>query len=360
MSSSPSPDFTALPDLASRWLGGSVMYANDDFFAEKENLIKPEAPAFDPAEFGQKGKIYDGWETRRRTEPGHDHAIVRLGCPGIVHGVVIDTAFFRGNYPPEISVEAACADGYPGPAELPGLSWHELVGKSPAAGHAANSYPVADRRRWTHLRLSIYPDGGVARFRVHGEVVPDPAFLSGTIDLAALENGGRVAGCSNAFYSSPEHLIMPGRARVMSDGWENARRRDAAGDYVELRLAAAGLIRYAVVDTSYFVGNAPGWIELSATSDPCAGWRGILPKTRVQPDTRHRFRIDDTEPATHVRLDVIPDGGLARLRLHGELTAAALAAAGLRWRDSTPQASARELPRDEPAAFRIGGYGTYS
>jgi allantoicase len=331
------PGFTALPDLASRLLGGSVVAASDEFFAEKENLIKPDPPVFAPAEFGPKGKVYDGWETRRRREPGHDWAIVRLGCPGIVAGVIVDTAFFLGNYPPEISVEAASAEGYPSPAELPDLHWHELLVRSPADGNTVNSYPVGDQRRWTHIRLLVYPDGGVARFRVHGEVVPDPAFLTGTIDLAALENGGRVVGCSNAFYSAPEHLIMPGRARVMSDGWENSRRRDNAGDYVEIKLAAAGIIGHVEIDTSYFVGNAPGWIKLSAAQQRQApeaelSWREILPRTRVQPDTRHRFRVDDAIPATHVRLEVIPDGGLARLRVHGHLTPAALAAAADRWR----------------------------
>jgi allantoicase len=334
-------NFTLLPDLASRQLRGSVISANDEFFAEKENLIKPDPPAFAAADFGNKGKVYDGWETRRRREPGHDWAIVRLGCQGIVHGVVVDTAFFRGNYPPEISVEAANVEGYPSPAEVADLRWHQLIARASARGDAANSYEVIDRRRWTHVRLSIYPDGGVARFRVHGEVVPDPAFLTGTIDLAALENGGRVVGCSNSFYSSPEHLIMPGRAHVMSDGWENARRRDNQGDYVTIKLAARGLITHTEIDTSYFLGNAPGWINLSAADDPEVAdadlsWRELLPRTRVQPDTRHRFRIDDTTPTTHIRLDVIPDGGLARLRVHGQLTAEALSAATDRWHATAP------------------------
>src|SRR5580658_3175103 len=165
-----SEPFAGLPDLASRELGGSVVFANDEFFADKENLIKPGPPVFAAAEFGPKGKVYDGWETRRRREPGHDHAIIRLGCPGIVHGVVVDTAYFTGNYPPEISIEAARADAYPSPPELATLDWHELVPRSPAQGGSPNSYPVGDQHRWTHIRLSIYPDGGVARLRVHGEI----------------------------------------------------------------------------------------------------------------------------------------------------------------------------------------------
>ncbi len=325
------PEFTELPDLASRSLGGSVVYANDEFFAEKENLIKPGPATFAAADFGNKGKVYDGWETRRRRTLGHDHVIVRLGCSGIVHGVIVDTAHFTGNYPPEISLEAACADGYPAPSELAGLTWHELVPRSPASGDTANGYQVDDRHRWTHVRLSIYPDGGVARLRVHGEVVPDPAFLTGTIDLAALVNGARVTDCSNAFYSSPEHLLMPGNAATMSDGWENARRRDPGNDYVTVRLAAPGFIEHAEIDTTCFVGNAPGWIHLTAEGEGGGGWHDLLPRIRVQPDTRHRFRIDATTPATHVRLDVIPDGGLSRLRLFGALTQTALIAVADRW-----------------------------
>jgi allantoicase len=337
-------DFTALPDLASRDLGGRVVFANDELFAEKENLIKPGPPAFAAAEFGNKGKVYDGWETRRRREPGSDYAVVRLGAAGIVHGVVVDTAYFRGNYPAEISVAAVCADGYPSPAELAGMRWQSLVERTSARGDTANRYGVADRRRWTHVRLSIYPDGGVARLRVHGAVVPDPGFMTGTVDLAALENGGVVTGCSDAFYSSPAHLILPGRARVMSDGWENARRRGPGNDFVELRLGAVGVPRHIEIDTSYFVGNAPGWVTLSGALEGAANspgprglaWRQILPRTRVQPDTRHRFVIAGSAEFSHVRLDVFPDGGLARLRVWGEVTGGALAAIRQKWADTAP------------------------
>jgi allantoicase len=349
------PGFTALPDLASRKLGGSVVAANDELFAEKENLIKPEPPAFDPGEYGHKGKVYDGWETRRRRELGHDHAIVRLGVPGIVRGVVVDTSFFRGNYPPQVSVEAVNANGYPSPAELTDMNWRPLAEKADALGDTANFYVVASPRRWTHVRLSIYPDGGVARLRVHGEPVPDPAFLAGTADLAALENGGQVVDCSDAFYGSAINLIMPGVARSMADGWENARRRDAGHDYVTIALAGSGNVRHVEIDTSYFVGNAPGSARLLAASlrpydarapgVVLAGgapsvpvdlpWREFLPRTRLQPDTRHRFMVASTEPVTHVRLEVFPDGGVARLRIPGELTVDALAGLRERYQESS-------------------------
>ena len=278
-------DFTSLPDLASRLLGGGVVAASDELFAEKENLVKPGAPVFATEEYGNRGKVYDGWETARRREGGHDHAVVRLGVPGIVHGVVVDTAFFRGNYPPQISVEAVGAEGYPSPDELAVLDWQTLVPPAGAQGDTANAYPVADRRRWTHVRLSIYPDGGVARFRVHGVAQPDPRFLAGTVDLAAMEHGGLVVGCSDAFYASASNLILPGRAASTGEGWENARRRGPGHDYVILALAAPGALHNIEVDTSCFVGNAPGWAGLAA-----ADARGVPGRRRPGCSARRSWR----------------------------------------------------------------------
>ncbi|MFF4412941.1 allantoicase [Streptosporangium sp. NPDC001559] len=350
--------FTHLPDLASRALAGSVVYANDELFAERENLIKPGPSVFSTEDFGHKGKVYDGWETRRRREPGNDHAIIRLGVPGVVRGVVIDTAWFRGNYPPYASVEATSVEGAPSPAELEQATWETIVEKSPIEGDAENAFEVADRRRWTHVRLSIYPDGGVARFRVYGEPVPDPRLLDGTIDLAALENGGSVIDCSNTFYSSPVQLLLPGRAATMGDGWENARRRDDGNDHVSIRLAARGRVRRVEIDTSYFVGNAAGWATLRGTDADRPGedteWFDLVPRTRLQPDTRHFFRPVSAAPVTHVRLDVFPDGGLARLRVHGELTADAHRAAVLDWLALLPAEHAVQVLGEAGASRQAG------
>jgi allantoicase len=338
--------FASLPDLASRALGGGVVYANDELFAERENLIKPGPAAFSAETFGHKGKIYDGWETRRRRDEGHDVAIVRLGAAGVVGGVIIDTAWFKGNYPPFASVEATSVEGYPAPVDLLAADWETIVGRSPLKGDAQNPFEVTSQTRYTHVRLSIYPDGGVARFRVHGEVIADPRLLTDTMDLTALENGGAISSCSNMFYSSPVNLILPGNARTMGDGWENARRRDEGNDYVEFQLAAPGIVRLAELDTSYFVGNAPGWVSLSgrdARSDEPTQWRVLLAKTRVQPDTPHRFPLRDEHEVTHIRLDVYPDGGLARVCLHGALGRGVRDQLTLRWFNTLPARHAVEL-----------------
>src|SRR3712207_5729159 len=185
-------EFRQLPDLAVRTLGGSVVHANDEAFAARENLITPGPAVFDPTAFGHRGKVYDGWETRRRREPGHDQAVVRLGVPGVVQGVVVDTAFFVGNYPPEVAVDGLCAPDGADPITADG--WEVLVPRSRVEGDAQNAFAVDAAALVTHVRLRIFPDGGVARLRVYGEAVPDPRLFDalGTLDLAALEHGGVV------------------------------------------------------------------------------------------------------------------------------------------------------------------------
>lgn len=316
-------DFTRMPDLASRAFGGGVVWANDEFFAAADHLVEPAPPVFAPQTFGHKGQVYDGWETRRRREPGHDTAIVRLGAPGVVHAVDVDTAFFTGNYPPHAAVDGCALTGHPDAARLRAADWTPLVPKSPLAGDSHNVFHVDVPRRFTHVRLTIFPDGGVARLRVHGDVVPDPALLPPVFDVAAAEHGAAVVDCSNMFYGSPQRMLMPGLARSMGDGWETARRRDDGNDWVLVRLAAPAVIGFAELDTSHFKGNAPGAAALrgadARVADPgdAGAWFDLLPATPLVPDTRHRFPLPAAPAATHVRLDIFPDGGMARLRLLG-------------------------------------------
>jgi allantoicase len=334
-------DFARLPDLASRALGGAVVAANDESFAAKENLVLPQPPVA-RTEFGHKGKEYDGWETRRRRTPGYDWAIVRLGAPGIVSGVVIDTAHFTGNYPPQASLEGAAVEGHPTAADLDKADWQPLLPLSHLAGNTTNYFPVYVDRRVTHVRLTIHPDGGVARLRVHGRVLADPRLVdAGPFDLAALENGGLVTAVSNEFYGRPQQLLAPGLARSMGEGWETARRRDNGNDWVEVELACEGVITLAELDTSYFLGNAPGTASLTGIGPD--GEVELLPRTRLQPDTRHRFVVSGRPGVARVRLDVFPDGGMARLRLWGRPTPAGREALGRRWFDALPDVQALEV-----------------
>ncbi|MGQ0468239.1 MAG: allantoicase [Sporichthyaceae bacterium] len=318
-------------DLASRVMGGSVLLANDETFAEKENLLTDAPPTHRPHTMGPRGQIYDGWETRRRRSPGEDWVIVRLGAPGVVHRVFVDTAFFTGNFPTSAQVHACFLDGWPPAEEVAAYpDWTDLTGRRDLAGNTANVLDVHTPILATHLRLTIHPDGGVARLRALGEVVPDPRRWAGlSVDLAASENGGVVLDCSDRFYSPPENAIAPGNAPTMGHGWETKRRRDGGNDWILLGLAAPGRIRQVVVDTTHFVGNAPGAVKLGVL-DAAGEWRPLLPQTALAPDTRHWFNVDDDLTAHQVRLDLIPDGGLSRIRLWGDPTPEAVEAAGVR------------------------------
>ena len=308
-------EFSTRPDLASRALGGGVVHADDEFFAAADHLVLPHAPTFTPRTFDQKGQVYDGWETRRRRSPGEDVAIVRLGAPGVIHGVDVDTAFFVGNYPTHASIDALATDGHPLGKELQNADWVSLVPRSALQGDTRNLFPVTDRRRFTHVRLTIFPDGGVARLRVHGDVIPDPALLPDVVDVAALANGGRVTGCSNMFFGRPHNLLMPGLAQHMGDGWETARRRTDGNEWVEIALAAPSAIEFLDLDTSHFKGNAPGAAAVRGALD--GDWFDLLPRTSLNPDTPHRFRLGQSGQVTRLRLDIYPDGGMARFRAIG-------------------------------------------
>src|SRR5262249_23156497 len=237
-------EFTDLIDLASERLGGAVLFANDDFFAPKENLLKASDPVFIEGKYTDRGKWMDGWESRRRRTPGFDWCIVRLGLPGIIRGVVVDTSFFRGNYPEECSIEGCAVDRRPAVDELTGegMNWTSVLPQSELKGDSLNSFAIENDQRFTHLRFKIFPDGGVARLRVYGEVVPDFEALKarGEVDLAAAKNGGLVLSCSDMFFGHRHNLIMPGRAVNMSDGWETKRRRGPGHDWVVIKLGHPG------------------------------------------------------------------------------------------------------------------------
>jgi allantoicase len=318
-------DVRELIDLASERLGGSVLYATDDFFAEKENLLKPSKAVWKEHEYTDRGKWMDGWESRRKRTPGHDFAIIRLGAPGIVRGVVVDTAFFRGNYPDHVAIEA-CSMRFESDVEsLIAANWTEILPHSPLKGDSENVFVLDSPAAYTHLRLHIYPDGGVARLRVHGEVVPNWK-RSGTLaieqDLAAVEHGAQVLTCSDMFFGPKHNLIMPGRAFNMSDGWETKRRRGPGHDWVIVQLACEAGVNRIELDTSHFKGNFPDTASIDAKRDE-GDWEELLPRTKLLADTRHVF-IDELRargPFTHLRLNVYPDGGVARMRVHGVATA---------------------------------------
>ncbi|HUE81620.1 MAG TPA: allantoicase [Pyrinomonadaceae bacterium] len=326
-------NFTEMIDLACEKLGGAVLAANDEFFAPKENLLNADEPVFIEGTYTHLGKWMDGWETRRRRTPGFDWCVIRLGLPGIVRGVIVDTSHFKGNYPEHCSLEACYVAGQPTVEQLLAetTAWTPLLPQLPLQGDAQNPFPIDSDQRVSHLRFNIFPDGGVARLRVFGEVWPDWTNTTGDIDLAAVENGGLVISCSDMFFGHRHNLIMPGRAKNMSDGWETKRRRGPGHDWVIVKLGGPGRIRRVEVDTSHFKGNYPESCALEACysvgatpeslSDLSVPWKTLLPRTTLQAHTRHLFaeELTDVGIASHVRFNIFPDGGVSRLRIYGSI-----------------------------------------
>lgn len=325
--------FTGCIDLVSNRLGGKALLASDEFFAEKENLIKPGRSIFIADKYTERGKWMDGWESRRKRVPGHDWCILSLGCPGHIQGLDIDTDHFIGNCPAYASVDAVCLDGTVSVDFLnsPNCQWTEILPRKAIKGGSQNIFGVHSQRRWTHVRLNIFPDGGVARFRVYGRPSPHWSYLQaqGDLDLALITNGGHVTACSDMFFGNKDNMIMPGRAANMGEGWETRRRRGEGFDWAVIELAHLGLVKKIEIDTNHFKGNYPDRCWIEACNSPGSfvdvlnvnqfPWEKLLPEHKLEAHKQHYFdkALLGEGPWTHLKLNIAPDGGISRFRVTG-------------------------------------------
>ncbi|MDL2400446.1 allantoicase [Rhizobium mayense] len=320
-------------NLASARLGAKGLYATDEFFAPLDRMLQDVPASFDPDLYDDNGKYMDGWESRRKRVPGHDWSVIRLAMPGRIFGFDVDTSYFTGNYPPHCSIEAAFVEnGDPTYA----TAWTEILVKSPLGSSAHHFFEVADKEKvWTHLRLHIYPDGGVARLRVYGSAYFDWSKVGSAeeVDLGYIFNGAKALAWSDAHYGHPDKMLGPGRGLNMGDGWETKRRRGPGHDWTIIRLGHPGTINRVIVDTAFFKGNFPDTCELLGAYLPGHGdsftdteiaasenWKPILPPQKLQMDHIHEYGADvlaSIGPVTHVRFAMHPDGGVMRLRLFG-------------------------------------------
>jgi allantoicase len=368
------PTLPNLIDLASRSHGGRVIAANDETFGAKERLVDPAEPVSYASHTGLTGDLYDGWETRRRRCSGSDWAIVRLGAPGVVRQLVVDTRHFKGQSPTSCTIEMCAVDGFPVPELLledSGVTWHPLVIGGALRPDTENRFEVECDLRATHVRLTIHPDGGVARLRALGEAVPDPRRLHGTtFDVVAQAHGGRVVACSDEFFGRPTNINAPSPTVRSEKGWESNRRRKGGHDFIVIELAARSTIQVLEYDTSYYRGNAPEAFSLqgcdatkSSWTEPDA-WAEILPLTPGQHDTRHWFRVPPHAPVTHLRLNIFPDGGVSRIRVIGAPDAEGRRQIAHRWLNTLPDCHALSvlaaLGVSRPAAHEIVAGRPYS
>ena len=321
-------------DLANPRLGAKAIATSDEFFAPLERMLNPAPAEFHPGRFDDNGKWMDGWESRRKRVAGHDWGIVRLGVKGVIRGFDIDTSHFTGNYPPAVSIEACVCDS----DELSVLqaeAWTEILPATPLGPSAHHLVECANESAWTHLRANMYPDGGIARLRVYGRPVGalDHTGADALVDLVAMENGGRAVSWNDAsFGSSVAALLLPGRGTNMGDGWETRRRREPGNDWCVIELGAPGTVERIEVDTAFFKGNYPDRCSLQAAlveggtdgsiTTQAMFWRTLLPEQKLEMDAVHTFdsEVAPIGPITHVRFNILPDGGVSRLRLWGRMS----------------------------------------
>nr|XP_014350413.1 PREDICTED: probable allantoicase isoform X2 [Latimeria chalumnae] len=330
------PSFTQLNDLASETAGGTVIFATDDWFAPAENLLKREEPDFKAEAFTEFGKWMDGWETRRKRIPEENT---------LIH--------FRGD---RIGT-AASEEELEAVKKLKSDSWTILVPmtelKPGYIDCSHNYFSVNSQQRWTHIRLNVYPDGGIARLKVYGVGQRDwsRVSLNEAVDLAAIINGGVCVGFSDAHFGHPRNILGLGRGKNMGDGWETARHLDrppilkadekgvlmvSGCEWAVFRLAHPGVITHIEIDTNHFKGNFPDSCKIDVLAlssqeekqgkiekwndNQSLKWKTLLPINKLKAHQRHFFSsnsIETTEVVTHVRLTIAPDGGISRMRLWG-------------------------------------------
>ncbi|MCL6692564.1 allantoicase [Pseudomonas sp. R3.Fl] len=322
--------FEKFVNLADERLGSKVISVTDEWFAAASRMLQPTPAVWKEGVFDDNGKWMDGWESRRKRFEGYDHAVIRLGVPGSIKGVDIDTSFFTGNFPPSASIDGCfVAEGEPNDD----TQWTEVLSSVELQGNSHHYHEISDERPYTHLRLNIYPDGGVARLRVYGIPFRDWAQQNPDeqVDLAAALNGGRALACSDEHFGRMSNILNPGRGVNMGDGWETGRRRTPGNDWVIVALGHAGIVEKIVVDTLHFKGNYPESCNIQAafvkggTDSQIATqslyWRELLPSQKLQMHNEHTFieQIKELGPITHVRLNIFPDGGVSRLRLFGKV-----------------------------------------
>ena len=317
-------------NLAQPRLGAEIVSCSDDFFAECSRMLNPAEPVWIDDKYDDHGKWMDGWESRRRRDGGYDHAVVKLGLAGEIKGVDLDTRYFTGNYPPAASLEACACETVPDAD----TQWIELIPKTDLQGDSHHYIEVDNPARFTHVRLNIFPDGGIARLRVYGRVVSDIEGLdrSATHNLAAVELGARGIAWNDAHYGEVANLLNPGRGVNMGDGWETRRRREPGHDWCIIELGQPGAIEQADIDTAHFKGNYPDRCSLQAamvddsTIDSIVSqsesWPELMPPQKLQMDSEHSFAdvLQDLGPISHVRVNIFPDGGLSRVRLLGKIS----------------------------------------
>ena len=316
-------------DLAQSRLGTKVVFKTDEFFAPAKRIINPWPPIFKEGVFDKHGKWMDGWETRRKRGKGHDYLILKLGKPGRIYKVDVDTSYFSGNQPRQISLDACFSN-----KKVPNKNskWVKIIKKKSTKPNSHHFFNVNNKSIFTHVKLNIYPDGGVARIRIYGSMEIKKKFKNKVINLTSVLNGATPIACNNEHFGRAENILAPGKGKNMGDGWETRRSRGKNFDWLILKCAAPGKINKIQIDTHHFKGNYPDKCSLQAAylnnkiSDKniineSKKWKLLLNKVKLRAHKKHNFRnkLMKNKKINYIRINIFPDGGISRIRAFGRV-----------------------------------------
>ncbi len=316
-------------NLADPRLGSKVIFKTDDFFASANRIINPNPPIFKDGVFDRHGKWMDGWETRRRRKKGFDYLIIKLGKPGRIFSVDIDTTHFSGNQPMYASLEA-CQNN----KKLNSNSkWSKILNYKKLRPNKNHKFSIKNKSIFTHVKLNIYPDGGVARLRLYGEVeTKNINYGSKTVNLTSMLNGASIVGCNNEHFGRAENVLSPGRGKNMGDGWETRRSRGKNFDWLIIKMGRTGKINKIEIDTHHFKGNYPDRCSVQGIFIPkklsnnsivkkSNKWKTLVNKAKLHPHKKHNFKIKTpkTNKVNYIRINIYPDGGISRIRTFGKV-----------------------------------------
>ena len=327
MNKSKSIFLNGLIDLAQSRLGSKIVYKTDEFFAPAKRIINPWPPVFKEGVFDKHGKWMDGWETRRKRKKGHDYLILKLGRPGKIHKVDIDTSYFNGNQPSKVSLDACYSK-----KKLPNKNskWVNILKKSTTKPNSHHFFKIKNKSIFTHVKLNIYPDGGVARIRIYGDMIINKRFKKKVTNLTSVLNGASPIACNNEHFGRAENILAPGMGKNMGDGWETRRSRGKNFDWLIIKFGKPGLIKKLEIDTHHFKGNYPDSCSIQTASiskdlsnksivNNSKNWKFILNKSKLSAHKKHIFKkfLIKRSKENYLKINIYPDGGISRIRAFG-------------------------------------------
>ncbi|WP_419768519.1 allantoicase [Arcobacter sp.] len=315
-------------------LGTKILYVSDDFFANAQRMLE-ESEAVFKDEYDENGHWMDGWETRRRRDSKNDFCIIKLGVSAKINSFEVDTAHFKGNYPLAVSIKA-CYSKDINDEEIinnpENFQWKELLVQSDLQGDTKHNFDSSCQDEITHIRMDIYPDGGIARFKAFGTICFDEKLYDmDNINVISMLNGARAVRTNNEFFGALKNILKEKDSLYMGDGWETRRRRTPGFDWGIIELSKPAIIDNIMIDTNFFKGNFPDSFSIcsayikestdNSIETQSIFWEELIPSQKLEMDNKHYYNksfLLHNKPITHIRINIFPDGGVSRLKLFGK------------------------------------------